>query len=130
MRDLEAASYGVAGASGNQLLKAGGIVGGFGTPHDAASNPFTAAANLGDLYNVLYGQKVWAMLNQEVNPLAMLAKLPYTSSGWRVLKIRPVVGSDAAITFSPFVVRQNKGTGPQGQTSKMQIKKVPFKGVK
>jgi hypothetical protein len=42
----------------------------------------------------------------------------------------PVVGSDAAITFSPFVVRQNKGTGPQGQTSKMQIKKVPFKGVK
>ena len=62
MRDLEAASYGVAGASGNQLLKAGGIVGGFGTPHDAASNPFTAAAHLGDLYNVLYGQKVWSML--------------------------------------------------------------------
>ena len=42
----------------------------------------------------------------------------------------PVVGSDAAITFSPFVVRQNKGSGPQGQTSKAQIKKVPFKGVK
>ena len=96
MRDLEAASYGVAGASGNQLLKAGGIVGGFGTPHDAASNPFTAAANLGDLYNVLYGQKVWSMLNQEVNPLAMLAKRPYTSSGWRVLKSRPVGGSGSA----------------------------------
>ena len=93
MRDLEAASYGVAGASGNSLLKAGGIVGGFGTPHDAASNPFTAAANLGDLYNVLYGQKVWSMLNQEVNPLAMLAKRPYTTSGWRVLKSRPVGGS-------------------------------------
>tara|TARA_Y100001951_G_C11105625_1_gene164545 strand:- start:217 stop:402 length:186 start_codon:yes stop_codon:yes gene_type:complete len=42
----------------------------------------------------------------------------------------PVVASDAAITFSPFVVKQNKGSGPQGQTSKMQIKKVPFKGVK
>tara|TARA_R100001079_G_scaffold53975_1_gene27590 strand:- start:205 stop:390 length:186 start_codon:yes stop_codon:yes gene_type:complete len=42
----------------------------------------------------------------------------------------PVVGSDAAITFSPFVVKQNKGSGPQGQTSKQQIKKVPFKGVK
>ena len=41
-----------------------------------------------------------------------------------------VVGSDAAITFAPFVVKQNKGSGPQGQTSKMQIKKVPFKGVK
>ena len=42
----------------------------------------------------------------------------------------PVVVSDAAITFSPFVVKQNKGSGPQGQTSKAQIKKVPFKGVK
>tara|TARA_R100001591_G_scaffold83500_1_gene89990 strand:+ start:544 stop:729 length:186 start_codon:yes stop_codon:yes gene_type:complete len=42
----------------------------------------------------------------------------------------PVVGSDAAISFAPFVVKQNKGSGPQGQTSKMQIKKVPFKGVK
>tara|TARA_R100000654_G_scaffold33737_2_gene59062 strand:- start:79 stop:264 length:186 start_codon:yes stop_codon:yes gene_type:complete len=41
-----------------------------------------------------------------------------------------VVASDAAITYSPFVVKQNKGTGPQGQTSNMQIKKVPFKGLK
>ena len=41
-----------------------------------------------------------------------------------------IVASDAAVTFSPFVVKQNKGSGPQGQTSKMQIKKVPFKGVK
>ena len=40
------------------------------------------------------------------------------------------VASDAAIVFSPFVVKQNKGSGPQGQTSKMQIKKVAFKGVK
>lgn len=96
MRDLEAATYGISGASGNVLLKAGGVVGGFGTPHDAASNPFTAAAGLGDLYNVLYGQKVWSMLNQEVNPLAMLAKRPYTSSGWRVLKSRPIGGSSSA----------------------------------
>ena len=29
-----------------------------------------------------------------------------------------------------FVVKQNKGAGPKGQTSNMQIKKVPFKGVK
>jgi|TARA_R100001163_G_C5045172_1_gene182577 hypothetical protein len=40
------------------------------------------------------------------------------------------VASDAAITFAPFVVKDNKGPGPQGQTSRMQIKKVPFKGVK
>jgi hypothetical protein len=40
------------------------------------------------------------------------------------------VGSDAAIVYSPFVVKQNKGAGPKGQTSNMQIKKVAFKGVK
>tara|TARA_B100001564_G_C20239082_1_gene489667 strand:+ start:117 stop:302 length:186 start_codon:yes stop_codon:yes gene_type:complete len=40
------------------------------------------------------------------------------------------VSSDAAVVYSPFVVKQNKGTGPKGQTSKAQIKKVDFKGVK
>ena len=40
------------------------------------------------------------------------------------------VSSDAAIVYSPYVIKQNKGSGPQGQTSKMQIKKVAFKGVK
>ena len=39
------------------------------------------------------------------------------------------VSSDAAIVYSPFVVKQNKGAGPKGQTSNMQIKKVAFKGV-
>ena len=42
----------------------------------------------------------------------------------------PVVASDAAITYAPYVVRKNKGAGPQGQPSNMQIKKVAFKGVK
>ena len=40
------------------------------------------------------------------------------------------VGSDAAMTFPAFVVKDNKGSGTKGQTSKMQIKKVAFKGVK
>ena len=40
------------------------------------------------------------------------------------------VSSDAAIVYSPYVVKQNKGAGPKGQTSNMQIKKVAFKGVK
>lgn len=40
------------------------------------------------------------------------------------------VSSDAAVVYSPFVVKQNKGTGPKGQTSNAQIKKVAFKGVK
>jgi len=41
-----------------------------------------------------------------------------------------IVASDAAVTFSPFVVKQNKGAGPKGQTSNAQIKKVKFTGVK
>ena len=40
------------------------------------------------------------------------------------------VSSDAAVVYSPFIVKQNKGAGPKGQTSNMQIKKVAFKGVK
>ena len=107
MKDLEAATYGYGGNTGNALLKAGGVVGGFGTPHDAASNPFSAAAGLGDLYNVLYGQKVWSMLNQEVNPLAMLAKRPYTSSGWRVLKSRPIGGSGSQFATGANAVTAN-----------------------
>ena len=107
MKDLEAATYGYGGNSGNALLKAGGVVGGFGTPHDASSNPFTAAAGLGDLYNVLYGQKVWSMLNQEVNPLSMIAKRPYTSSGWRVLKSRPIGGSGSQFATGANAVTAN-----------------------
>jgi len=107
LKDLEAATYGLTGPAGNALLKSSGVVGGFGTPHDAASNPFSAASGLGDLYNVLYGQKVWSMLNQEVNPLSILAKRPYTSSGWRVLKSRPTGGSGSAFTTGTTAVAAN-----------------------
>ena len=41
-----------------------------------------------------------------------------------------IVASDAAVTYAPFVVKKNKGAGPQGQSSNAQIKKVAFKGVK
>tara|TARA_R100001460_G_C3551094_1_gene175160 strand:+ start:1847 stop:2032 length:186 start_codon:yes stop_codon:yes gene_type:complete len=40
------------------------------------------------------------------------------------------VSSDAAVVYSPFVQKKNKGGGPKGQTSNAQIKKVAFKGVK
>jgi hypothetical protein len=111
MKDLEASTYGLRGSQGDALMKSAGIVGGFGTPHDVTStegNPFTGATGLGDLYNVLYGQKVWSMLNQEVNALSMIAKRPYTSSGWRVLKSRPQGGSG-----STFAV----GAGAAGSAS-------------
>tara|TARA_R100000687_G_scaffold77676_1_gene70370 strand:- start:275 stop:1603 length:1329 start_codon:yes stop_codon:yes gene_type:complete len=108
MKDLEAQTYGVRGPAGNALLKSAGVVGGFGTPHDGSTNPFSAADGLGDLYNVLYGQKVWSMLNQEINPLAIIAKRPYTTSGWRVLKERAEGGS--GFQFST-------GSGVQGSSA-------------
>ena len=108
MRDLEAATYGIRGGSGNSLLKAAGIVGGIHTAHDAGTSVMSGLAGVDALYNVLYGQKVWSMLNQEVNALAMLAKRPYTSSGWRVMTDRAAGGSGN--TFS-------LGTGAEGSAS-------------
>tara|TARA_Y100000004_G_scaffold79014_1_gene88873 strand:- start:182 stop:361 length:180 start_codon:yes stop_codon:yes gene_type:complete len=37
------------------------------------------------------------------------------------------VSSDAAIVYSPFVVKQNKGAGPKGQTSNLRSKKLLLK---
>mgnify|MGYP003636757300 FL=1 len=99
MADLEAATYGVSGGSGNSLLKASGFVGGFGGGASQAGHDGLAAASgtavgiAGSLYGVLYGQKVWSMLNREVNAFSMIAKRPYTSSGWRILTDRPTGGS-------------------------------------
>jgi len=109
IRDLEASTYGMAGASGNALLKSSGVVGGFGTAHGAAdvASLNGNSLNIGDLYNVLYGQKVWSMLNQEVNALSMIAKRPYTSSGWRILKSRPTGGSGAAFEVGSTEVAEN-----------------------
>lgn len=102
MRDLENATYGIRGGAGNSLLKAGGVIGGFGGTtaegirHDSTNLDMqgTAADGL-DVYGLLYGQKVWSMLNREVNAFSMISKRPYTSSGWRILKARPLGGSDA-----------------------------------
>jgi len=99
--DLEAATYGTFGGT-SDVLKSGGSLLGLHTAHDTnATNAFvgTAAANLSNLYNVIYGQKVWSMLNQEINPLSILPKRPYSSSGWRVLIDRPAGGSAAAFAI-------------------------------
>lgn len=91
--DLEAETYGISatGAFGNQLLKAQGTLSGIHTAHDGAQ---TAPTGLNaNLYNQLYGQKVWSMLNRECNALSVIAKRPYTSSGWRVLSARPAGGT-------------------------------------
>ena len=97
--DLEAQTYGIHKFGGNALLKKAGVVAGVHTGHD---NTLTVSGSgITDttvLYNVVYGQKVWSMLNREVNALSMISKRAYTSSGWRVLKSRPAGGSGS--TFS------------------------------
>jgi hypothetical protein len=96
IRDLEAATYGAAGGN-NDIMKGAGLVGGLHSWHDGTNLlSGTAANNLTSLYNVVYGQKVWSMLNQEINPLSILPKRPYTSSGWRVMTSRPAGGSGPA----------------------------------
>ena len=93
--DLEAQTYGINNLpAGNALLKQAGAVGGIHTGHDGS--PSFSGSGISDvsaLYNVVYGQKVWSMLNREVNALSMISKRPYSSSGWRVLKARPAGGS-------------------------------------
>ena len=98
--DLEAQTYGT-GATGhisNQLLKAAGTVAGIHTAHDGSlSAPSGINANL---YNKIYGQKVWSMLNRECNALSVISKRPYSSSGWRILKKRPAGGAGNKLDVS------------------------------
>jgi len=98
--DLEAQTYGT-GATGhisNQLLKAAGTVSGIHVAHDGSlSDPTGINANL---YNKIYGQKVWSMLNRECNALSVIAKRPYSSSGWRILKKRPAGGAGNFLDIS------------------------------
>jgi hypothetical protein len=95
--DLEAQAYGLGNfGAGNSLLKQAGAIGGISSSfrHDGA--PGFSGSGIADttgLYNIVYGQKVWSMLNRECNALSMISKRPYTSSGWRVLKERPAGGS-------------------------------------
>ena len=98
--DLEAQTYGT-GATGsisNQLLKAQGTISGIHTAHDGALGaPSGINANL---YNKIYGQKVWSMLNRECNALSVISKRPYSSSGWRILKKRPAGGAGNFLDIS------------------------------
>ena len=42
----------------------------------------------------------------------------------------PTVANTASVTMPAFVVKDNKGAGPKGQTSRQQIKTAAFNGVK
>ncbi len=110
MKDLEASTYGVKAGAGNAVLKSAGVVGGLHSAHDASTSVMTGATGLSALYNKIYGQKVWSMLNQEANALAVLAKRPYASSGWRVLKARAEGGSGSTFDVGGSGVGTTRGT--------------------
>ena len=104
IRDLENATYGIRGGMSNQLLKGAGIATLSGSNglvgHDTTlglnGTSSAMGGSLGAVYNKIYGQKVWSMINQEVNALSILPKRPYTQSGWRVMTQRPMGGANAA----------------------------------
>ena len=99
IKDLENATYGIRGGFSNQMLKAAGVVGGLATGHDTTlglNGTAWSSTSAAALYNKIYGQKVWSMINQEVNALSILPKRPYTQSGWRVMTKRPLGGADPA----------------------------------
>lgn len=117
IQDLERATYGNMG--GNNLLKSAGVVGsinsGFtGSSDTALTLNGTAGSNLTALYNMVYGQKVWSMINQEINPLSILPKRPYTSSGWRVMINRPQGGSAAAFSVNATTGNAQGNASPDG----------------
>ena len=96
IQDLEAVTYGNMG--GNDIMKAYGIGAGVNTGihTDSSSGAFSTNA----LYNLVYGQKVWSMLNREINAFAMLPKKPWSSSGWRVMIERAIGGTGDIINIA------------------------------
>jgi len=106
IQDLEAATYGGTFGS-NNLLKAYGLAAGVNTGIHSDSNAGAFTPNA--LYNLVYGQKVWSMLNREINAFAMLPKKPYQSSGWRVMIERALGGQGDLINLTG-------GTGQGSQT--------------
>jgi|TARA_R100000030_G_scaffold96269_1_gene84269 hypothetical protein len=104
--DLEARTYGLTGATGfnNQLLKQAGTVAGLHTGHASGGTDIgsgtSGISDVAGLYNKIYGQKVWSMLNRECNALSMISKRPYTSSGWRIMTERPAGGSGNSLAVA------------------------------
>jgi hypothetical protein len=91
IEDLERATYGISGGS-NNLMKA--ALTGIHPIHDGVDAGLDGVAGRDrSLYNLVYGQKVWSMINREINALSMLPKKPWKSSGWRVMKGRSIGGN-------------------------------------
>jgi len=94
--DLERATYGLGDNGRISKAYTEVITEGIHTTHDGAQ---TGAADVPALYNLVYGQKVWSMINREINALSMLPKKPWKSSGWRILKERAIGGGGDTFAF-------------------------------
>ena len=90
--DLERATYGM---GGDNLLKATGATSGIHAVHNLTSQGGDAT-----LHNLIYGQKVWSMINREINALSILPKKPWKSSGWRIMKERALGGTADTFTVT------------------------------
>lgn len=90
--DLERATYGM---GGDNLLKATGATTGIHAVHN-----LTTPGGDATLHNLIYGQKVWSMINREINALSILPKKPWKSSGWRIMKERALGGAADTFTVS------------------------------
>ena len=110
IEDLERATYGNMGQYGD-IMKAAGLPSGIHGGHDVTSGGDFATSQTA-LYNLIYGQKVWSMLNREINAFAMLPKKPWSSSGWRVMIERAIGGKGDLIAISGG----NAGTGQSSMT--------------
>ena len=93
--DLERATYGI--GSDNILKSTGATTGIEGRHYSTGSS---GDAQTSELYNIVYGQKVWSMINREINALSMLPKKPWKSSGWRMLKSRAIGGNADSFSVS------------------------------
>ena len=93
--DMERATYGMGSAN---VLKSTGITSGIEGRHYSTGS--SGDAQTTELYNIIFGQKVWSMINREMNALSMLPKKPWKSSGWRMLKSRAIGGANDTFSVS------------------------------
>ena len=117
--DLERATYGM---GSDNLLKATGATSGIHAGHALATPGGDAT-----LHNLIYGQKVWSMINREINALSILPKKPWKSSGWRIMSERAIGG--AADTFAVSDLDDLGGTAENAALSGITNVKPVFKNL-
>lgn len=62
------------------------------------------------VYNTIYGQTVWTMLNQQANTLGLLPKEVWKRSGWRVITAKAGSAADGGVSEAAAVPDSIKPT--------------------